>query len=55
MTDSQLQQWHTDRARQDLLGTSIAPWVSSRGDHMRRLNTGIALRTFRAIVGLLSA
>lgn len=49
MTDRQLAQWRADRARQSLIGTSVAPWVRSRGDHMRRLNNGIAYRTFKAI------
>ena len=49
LTESQLAQWRTDRERQSLLGTNIAPWVRSRGDHMRRLNNGVALRTYRHI------
>jgi hypothetical protein len=51
VTESQLATWFVDRARQALLGTNIAPWVRSRGDHMRRLNNGVALRTYRSIAG----
>jgi hypothetical protein len=50
MTQRQFDQWTEDRARQAAQhpGPSIN---GSRGDHYRRKNNGIALRTFRAIMG----
>lgn len=39
--------WRADRARQ--AAQHPGPAVRSRGDHYRRRNNGIALRTFRAI------
>lgn len=58
MTNRQLETWKEDRARvaaqhpDDAAVTRRSArgvrW--SRGDHYRRRNNGIALRTFRAIV-----
>jgi len=42
-----LDQWRADRARQAAQHPDHT--VSSRGDHYRRKNNGIALRTFRSI------
>lgn len=39
--------WRSDRARQATQHPIST--VTSRGEHYRRKNTGIALRTFRAI------
>ncbi len=49
LTTEQLKAWFSDRARQELMGTSISPTVRSRGDHLRRLNSGVALRTYLSV------
>ncbi len=57
MTEQQIQQWLEDRRRisEQHPGDDTPTRRSargkrwSRGDHYRRKNTGIALRTFRAI------
>lgn len=49
LTDEQRAEWASDRARQALLGTNIAHHVRSRGEHMRKLNNGVALRTYHII------
>lgn len=48
MSEAQLTEWLADRARQ--ASHHPAPHVRSRGDHYRRKNNGIALRTFRNII-----
>lgn len=55
MNEAQLKQWHADRARQALIGTNYGTtsyqrrWT--RGDYMRMINDGLALRTYRSIMG----
>lgn len=47
LTTTQIAQWMADRARQSTQHPIST--VRSRGDHYRRKNTGVALRTFRAV------
>jgi hypothetical protein len=47
LTSEGRDQWRADRLRQS--AQHPGPAVRSRGDHYRRRNNGIALRTFREI------
>lgn len=47
LSEEGLRQWLTDRMRQS--AQHPGPAVRSRGDHYRRRNNGIALRTYQAI------